>query len=61
MFAAENKLSTRRVLGLHVGSGGTKNLALKRWPLEHYIALLQQLLAAHPQVEVLLFGGPEEK
>ena len=60
-FAAEHQFSTRRVLGLHVGSGGTKNLALKRWPLEHYIALLQQLLAAHPQVEVLLFGGPEEK
>ena len=60
-FAADHQLSGRRMLGLHVGSGGTKNLALKRWPLEHYIALLQQLLAAHPQVEVLLFGGPEEK
>ena len=27
------------LLGVHVGSGGTKNLMLKRWPLEHYLAL----------------------
>ena len=60
-FAQEHQLSTRRVLGLHVGSGGTKNLTLKRWPLENYRALLQQLLAAHPQATVLLFGGPEER
>jgi ADP-heptose:LPS heptosyltransferase len=60
-IATEHKLANRRVVGIHVGSGRTKNLRLKRWPLENYIALIPQLLAARPDVTVLLFGGPEEK
>lgn len=60
-FVAANHLAGRRVLGVHVGSGGTKNLPLKRWPLPNYIQLFQRLIAAHPQLTVLLFGGPEEK
>jgi ADP-heptose:LPS heptosyltransferase len=60
-FVAANQLESRRVLGVHVGSGGTKNLALKRWPLEHYIELLKRLTATQPQLAVLLFGGPEER
>lgn len=51
----------RRTLGLHVGSGGTKNLALKRWPLERYVELLRRWTAERPEVAVLLFGGPEEQ
>lgn len=60
-FSTRHQLAARRCLGLHVGSGGTKNLVLKRWPLEHYIALLKQLTTAQPQLAVLLFGGPEEQ
>ena len=60
-FASRHQLATRRCLGLHVGSGGTKNLKLKRWPLGHYIALLRQLTAAQSALTVLLFGGPEEQ
>ncbi len=60
-FAARHQLASRRCLGLHVGSGGTKNLALKRWPLAHYIALLQQLASTRSDLVVLLFGGPEEQ
>jgi heptosyltransferase-2 len=59
-FLAKNNLSGRKKLGLHVGSGGTKNLALKRWPLENYIDFLKQFTAARPDVAVILFGGPEE-
>ena len=59
-FIAQNKLNGRSCLGLHVGSGGTKNLALKRWPLENYIALLRQLTATPRPPAILLFGGPEE-
>lgn len=47
-------------LGLHVGSGGTKNLALRRWPLEHYLQLAQRLLAASPRLHLVFFGGPDE-
>jgi ADP-heptose:LPS heptosyltransferase len=60
-FIETNQLGGRTKLGIHVGSGGTKNLALKRWPLDHYIALLRRLTSAHPGVAVLLFGGPEEQ
>jgi ADP-heptose:LPS heptosyltransferase len=60
-FITRHQLASRRCLGLHVGSGGTKNLALKRWPLEHYITLLKKLIAEQPELTVLLFGGPEEQ
>jgi heptosyltransferase II len=59
-YLAQKNLHGRKRLGIHVGSGGTKNLALKRWPLENYIALLKQFTSARPDVAVILFGGPEE-
>lgn len=60
-FLRANDLAGRQRLGLHVGSGGTKNLKLKRWPLEQYIALLKQVRHSRPELAVLLFGGPEEE
>lgn len=60
-FVLENRLTNRMLLGVHVGSGATKNLALKRWPLDQYIVLLQRLKHSHPQLTSLLFGGPEEE
>jgi ADP-heptose:LPS heptosyltransferase len=49
-----------KILGIHVGSGKTKNLRFKRWPLENYIALIPRLLARDPALRIWLFGGPEE-
>ncbi len=60
-YVEQNKLAQRKILGVHVGSGGTKNLALRRWPLESYLALIQNLNQTHPQVAVLLFGGTDEE
>ena len=60
-FACKNQLRERTVLGIHAGSGKTKNLILKRWPVDYYIQLVQKLLAGYPALTVLLFGGPEEK
>ena len=60
-FIVAKHLASRKRLGIHVGSGGTKNLALKRWPLEHYIELLQRLAMSRSDVAMLLFGGPEEQ
>jgi ADP-heptose:LPS heptosyltransferase len=60
-FIAAEKLSGRRLLGLHVGSGGTKNLLLRRWPLGHYQELLRRLESAWPDLTILLFGGPQEQ
>lgn len=59
-FLSENDLRSRLRLGIHVGSGGTKNLSLKRWPLEHYTALLKKVRQTWPELAILLFGGPEE-
>jgi heptosyltransferase-2 len=60
-FVARHNLGGRKRLGIHVGSGGTKNLALRRWPPDHYLALINQLCLAHPDLRILLFGGPAEE
>lgn len=59
-FLAKNQLSGRKILGIHVGSGGTKNLRLKRWPLNNYVALVRRLNETRADISVLLLGGPEE-
>lgn len=59
-FLKENQLLGEKWLGIHVGSGGTKNLALRRWPLANFIELSRQLQAVKPQLRILFFGGPEE-
>jgi ADP-heptose:LPS heptosyltransferase len=59
-FLVNHKLFGKKILGIHVGSGGTKNLPLKRWPLKNYAGLVRQLNKERPDIHVLLFGGPEE-
>jgi ADP-heptose:LPS heptosyltransferase len=60
-YITQKRLKEKKRLGVHVGSGGTKNLALKRWPLDRYIELFHRLVSSHPQLAILLFGGPEEQ
>ena len=50
----------RKILGIHVGSGPTKNLPLRRWPIENWTGLVQRILHEQPAWRVFLFGGPEE-
>ncbi len=59
-FLATHQLEGRARLGIHAGSGGTKNLSLKRWPIDQYHALIQSLRKTCPELAILLFGGPEE-
>ncbi len=59
-FLEDHSLKHSKVLGIHAGSGGTKNLRLKRWPQGHYIELLKRLTKSAPDATVLLFGGPDE-
>jgi ADP-heptose:LPS heptosyltransferase len=60
-FLKAHALGQRLRLGVHVGSGGTKNLTLKRWPLGHYLELLTKVRRDWPDLAILLFGGPEEE
>jgi ADP-heptose:LPS heptosyltransferase len=60
-YVAENGLSLRKRLGIHIGSGGTKNLQLKRWPLANYLELIRRLSKSDSTLSILLFGGPEEQ
>jgi ADP-heptose:LPS heptosyltransferase len=60
-WIAAEKLAGRRMLGIHVGSGGTKNLALRRWPLASYTGLVKRLNNETPDLAILLFGGPDEE
>ena len=59
-FLVKHKLAGQKILGVHVGSGGTKNLPLKRWPLKNHAGLIRRLNQERPDIRVLLFGGPEE-
>lgn len=59
-FVGKHKLAGKKILGVHVGSGGTKNLPLKRWPLKNYAGLARKLNKERPDIHILLFGGPEE-
>lgn len=60
-YARRNGLEGVRWLGIHAGSGGTKNLALRRWPLDRYAELVSRLQAEHPDLPVVFFGGPEDR
>jgi heptosyltransferase-2 len=60
-YIKKGALEGRKLLGVHVGSGGTKNLALRRWPLSLYAELIKRLTAKRPDLAILLFGGPEEQ
>ncbi len=59
-FLTSHKLAGQKILGVHVGSGGTKNLPLKRWPLKNHAGLIRRLNKERPDIRLLLFGGLEE-
>ena len=60
-YLRANNLENRLRIGFHIGTGSTKNLKLRRWPLENYIKLFRELSKALPQSSILLFGGPDEQ
>ena len=59
-FIKSRGLDGKILVGFHPGSGVTKNLILKRWPVEYWGKLAQQLCADH-NVRILLFGTPNER
>ncbi len=60
-YFTTNKLNLGHCLAIHPGSGRTKNLILKRWPIQYYAILVQQLSKLRPDLNVILLGGPDEQ
>ncbi|MFH1307848.1 MAG: glycosyltransferase family 9 protein [archaeon] len=58
-FIKNNKLNNKRLIGIHVGSGTTKNMALKRWPINNYKDILEKVLINKGDI-ILLFGKEDE-
>lgn len=56
----DHDLAGRNWLGVHVGSGGTKNLALRRWPTHRWIEFCRKFSEARPGFPILAFGGSGE-
>jgi len=59
-FIKINKLEGKILVGFHPGSGVTKNLILKRWPVERWAELARQL-GVDDKVHILLFGTSDER
>lgn len=60
-FLVANRLVGKKWLGIHIGSGGTKNLAFRRWPLGNFIRLSRQLQSEKRGLPILFFGGSAEQ
>ncbi len=56
---AEGLARARPLIGLQVASFPTK--AYRDWPVEHFAALCDRILAFWPEAGFLIFGGPEER
>ncbi len=58
-FINEHSLNKgKKILGINTGAG--KRWPLKKWGFSDYVALIEKLHAERKDVELVLFGGPEE-
>ncbi|MGH9827744.1 MAG: glycosyltransferase family 9 protein, partial [Blastocatellia bacterium] len=46
------------VLGIQPGT--SSNMRWKQWPIDRFRALIEKLVAAHPQVRIIMFGSAHE-
>ncbi|MDA8019732.1 MAG: glycosyltransferase family 9 protein [Thermoanaerobaculia bacterium] len=60
-WLAEHSLDDKKLIGVHPGSGATKNLWLKRFPPERWVQVIDELCSTAPRIGVVLLGGPEEE
>jgi ADP-heptose:LPS heptosyltransferase len=57
-FLSGKSRGRRRILGVNTGGGG--RWRLKRWPEGRFVEFLRRFAERRPDVDVILFGGPEE-
>ncbi len=58
-FGAALDAGHRRIIGMHPGSGQTKNLVLRRWAPEKWAELIKAL-SCDGDARIVLFGSPDE-
>jgi lipopolysaccharide heptosyltransferase II len=59
-FIKKQGLDDKILIGFHPGSGVTKNLILKRWPVTRWAELAKHL-CMNDETRILLFGTPDEQ
>lgn len=59
LLRSETPADAQRYIGLQVASFPTK--AYRDWPLEHFTALCEKILARYPQTHFLVFGAASER
>jgi len=59
-WLASQVSSARRLIGFHPGSGTTKNLILKRWPVDQWTELARRL-GRDDSTLIVLFGSRDER
>jgi len=58
----DEKLEKKKTIGMVVGGAQNPGQVafFKRWPLDSYKELIGKVIAAYPQTDVALFGGPTD-
>ena len=51
--------ASKKAIGIHPGS--SKQYKGKRWPIEYYIALIEELKTRFSDVQILIFGGLDDE
>jgi ADP-heptose:LPS heptosyltransferase len=58
-FAAHPMVkSARRIVGVNTGGGG--RWQYKKWTMEGYVGFIERMHQRHPDIALVLVGGPEE-
>ncbi|MCG8456383.1 MAG: hypothetical protein MI919_08875, partial [Holophagales bacterium] len=60
-WIAEQSLDGKKLIGIHPGSGATKDLWLKRLPPAKWARVIEGLYDVDASLAVVLLGGPEEQ
>jgi heptosyltransferase-2 len=59
ILRAGGMMEPRRIVGINTGGGG--RWQHKKWTTEGYIECINLLKTRHPDVDIMLLGGPEEQ
>lgn len=59
-FKIENNLENYKGKIIGINTGGGKRWQWKKWILDYYVELINELKTNYPNIPIILYGGPEE-